>query len=275
MKLSIIITHYKTPNLLESCLNSILEYIKGIEYEVIVTDSSADLSTQVLLEEKFHFPNIRYMPFRDNVGYGRCVNAGIKKAKGDFIFIINADILLQDETSVLAMTDYLKAHESVGLVGAKLFNIDGSIQQSYFREPTLSAILARRTNWRNTSWGKRALARYEFHRYNFENPLEVDWLMGSCLMTRRDALKEVGELDTRYWMYFEDVDWARRFRRHKYKVVYLPQAVLTHYHGHSSKGVKGMFDAFSNPYTREHIKSYLTYLLKWNILAPLHFTSHL
>jgi len=275
MKLSIIITHYKTPNLLENCLGSLLKYLRGIEYEVFVVDSSAELSTQVLLEEKFNLPVIHYLPFKENVGYGRSVNAGLKEAKGEFIFIINADILSKDSSSVPLMMDYLKTHKDVGLVGGKLFNIDGTLQQSYFREPTVSAILARRTSWRNTVWGKRSLAYYEFHRYNFGKPLEVDWLMGSCFMTRRDALKEVGWLDNRYWMYFEDVDWARRFRGHGYKVLYLPGAVFIHYHGHSSKGVKGIFDVFSNPYTRVHIKSWLKYLLKWRILAPLHLTSHI
>lgn len=275
MKLSIIITHYKTPNLLENCLDSILKNVKGVDYEIIFVDSSAELSTEVILEEKFNLPVIHYLPFKENVGYGRSINAGLKYAKGEFIFVVNADILFQDAKSVSLMMDYLRMHRDVGLVGGKLFNIDGSVQQSYFREPTLGAILARRTSWRNTRWGKRSLAYYEFHRYNFGKPLEVDWLMGSCVMTRRDALREVGELDSRYWMYFEDVDWARRFRRHGYKVFYLPDAVFTHYHGHSSKGVKGIFDVFSNRYTRVHIKSWLKYLLKWRILAPLHLTSHI
>ncbi len=267
MKLSIIITHYKTPNLLTNCIESILTYVKGIEYEVIVVDSGAEFSTQVLMEEKFSIPNIHYVPFNENVGYGYSVNRGLKKAEGEFILIINADILLRDEHSLPLLITYLDEHTDVGLIAGKLFNIDDTIQQSFFREPTLSALFARRTGWRNTRWGRRALDYFEFGQYDFKKPLEVDWLMGSCLLTKREAFEKIGYFNEQFFMYFEDVDWARRARFAGYRIIYHPKAVFTHWHIRASRGTRGIFDPFSNLYSRIHIKSYLKYFYKWRIMG--------
>lgn len=264
MTLSIIITHYKTPKLLIRCVESIIRFLKSIDYEIIVADSVGESSTQALLKKKFSSKSIIiYLGFKENVGYGYLVNRGLEKAKGSLIFIMNADIFLRDEHSILVLLDYLKKHPDVGLIGGKLINPDGSIEQSYFREPTLGAIVARRTAWRHTSWGKRALDRYEFKDYNGAKPLEVDWLMGSCLLTKREALAKVGLLDQRFFMYFEDVDWAKRFRKQEYNVIYHPQAEFTNYQKGVSKGSGGILDVFFNYYTRIHIKSLLKYLLKW------------
>lgn len=266
MDLSIIITHYKTPNLLRNCIESLVKGIKAVTYEIMVTDSGAEMATELLLREEFpHLEHFTYCGFAGNVGYGYSVNRGFEKATGDFILIINADIILHDQQAIPLLMEYLKKNPKVGLVGPKLINIDGSLQQSYFREPTASALFARRTAWSKTRWGKRSLDYYEFRQYNGKGALDVDWLMGSCLVTRRDALLDVGPFDERYWMYFEDVDWARRFRRNGYRVVYYPEATFTHYHIRSSKGERGVFDVFSNPYTRVHLKSWLQYLWKWRM----------
>jgi len=264
MDLSIIITHYRTPNLLRNCIESLVKGIHGVAYEIIVVDSGAEMATEILLNEEFpHLKHFTYLGFTKNVGYGYSVNRGLEKAKGAFILVVNADILLHDKHAIPLMMEYLEKNPKVGLVGPKLINIDGSLQQSYFREPTASALFARRTAWSKTRWGKHSLDYYEFHQYNGKGTLDVDWLMGSCYMTRLDALLNVGLFDERYWMYFEDVDWARRFREKGYRVVYYPRAELTHYHIRSSKGERGIIDVFSNRYTRVHVKSWFMYLWKW------------
>lgn len=264
MDLSIIITHYKTPNLLLECIQSFVVHVKNLKYEIIVVDSAAEMATQNLLEERFGAnKNVHYIAFKKNVGYGYSANRGLARAKGDYMLIVNADIRLEDDKSVPLLIEYVKKHKDVGLVGPRLLNVDGTIQQSYFREPSISAILARRTVWAKTPWGKQSLARYEFHDYNGKAPLEVDWLMGSCYVTSKKAQEKVGDFDERYFMYFEDVDFAHRFRKKGFRVVYLPEARLKHFHIRSSKGEMGIFDMFSNKYTQTHIASWIKYLVKW------------
>ena len=260
-ELSIIITHFKTPHLLLECLDAIKKNLKDISYEVFVSDSEANAGTAFLL--KYHHTGVKHIAFRKNVGYAKLVNEGLKKASGRYILILNADTVIDNEKSIKLMMEYLNQNKKVGVIGPKMVNIDGSIQKSYFREYTLSAVLARRTAWKKTIWGKRALERFEFKKEAADKILKVDWLMGSALMTKGEYAKEIGLMDERYFMYFEDVDWCRRFREAGYEIHYLPKAQLQHFHFKSSDSRKGFLDILTNQLTRTHIASYIKYLLKW------------
>jgi len=261
IELSIIITHYKTPHLLLSCLESIEKNLKSINYEVFVSDSEANEGTAFLI--KYHHPNVNHLAFRKNVGYAKLVNEGLKNAKGKFILILNADTVIEDEKSLRVMIKYLEENKDVGIVGPKLINIDESIQKSYFKEYTLGSVLARRTVWKKTHWGKRALENFEAQKESKDKSLKVDWLMGSALMTKKEYVKKIGLMDERYSMYFEDVDWCRRFREMGYKIVYLPEATIRHFHLKESDSKRGIIDIFTNKLTRIHIMSYFKYLWKW------------
>jgi hypothetical protein len=260
-ELSIIITHYKTPRLLLGCLNSIEKNLKSVDYEIFVSDSEANEGTAFLI--KYHHPNVKYLAFRKNVGYARLVNEGLKNAKGKFVLILNADIVIENEKSVKKMMEFLDKHKNIGIVGPKLINIDGSIQKSYFKEYSLSAVFARRTCWNRTCWGKRALEKFEIQKAPKKEPLKVDWVMGSAIMTKKELINEIGLMDERYFMYFGDVDWCRKFREEGYDIYYLPQTAIKHFHLKASDSKKGIIDIFTNRLTRIHIVSYIKYLWKW------------
>lgn len=264
MKLSIIINHHRTMETLLKCLTALEKEIKTLEYEIIVTDSEAEEGTAGLLAAKY--PEVIYIAHEKNAGFSKIVNPAIEKARGDYFFIINADIILKNEKSLVDMIGYLENHKDAGVVGPKLLNIDGSIQQSHFREYTPLTILARRTLFGKTSLGKKYLDQFAYKDKKISGPLEVEWLMGSALLLERKRLEKIGgKFDERFFMYFEDADLCRRFREAGFKVIYYPLAEMTHYHGKASVGGKGIFDIFGNRLTRVHIASYLKYLWKWRI----------
>lgn len=263
MELSVIITHYKTPHLLVRSIESLMSFLKGIEYEIVVSDSEAVPATRQLLGETFAKRKILYFGFKENVGYGYLVNQGLKRVKGRYILIMNADVSPKDSHALSFLLSYIKKHPNVGLIGGKLVNTDGRTHQSYFREPTIGAIMARRTWWGKTPWGKGALDRYEYRDYNGDYPLHVDWLMGSCLFTTREAVSRVGLLDEQFFMYLEDVDWARRFRIKGYEVMYHPEASFVNYQKGASARKQGVSEFFFNPYVRVHAVSLLKYWWKW------------
>ncbi len=98
--------------------------------------------------------------------------------------------------------------------------------------------------------------------YDHKAPLEVDWLLGACLMAPKNAIARVGLLDEQFFLYFEDVDWCRRFWRKGYKVMYLPQARMVHFHQRLSAGDTAVRSLFSFP-TRAHIMSGFKYFWKY------------
>ena len=258
--ISIIITHHQTLALLKLCLKSIKENIGALDYEVIIVDSQSEEKTRDLIEEEF--PSVKLIHFLKNVGYAKIVNAGIKAAKGDYILILNADILILKD-SVSKMLKFIEIHPRVGAVGPRLLTFSNQPQSSCFRFHSIGAILARRTFFGRLKWGKEKLNRFLMANENLSAPRMVDWVQGSAILVRRAALEKVGLLDERFFMYFEDTDWCRRFWQNGYQVVYLPTAQMSHYYYRVSKKWGGLLDIFFNKYTRLHLISATKYFWKW------------
>ncbi len=267
MKLSIIVNHYRTPEILKICLKSLRKSLSEADFswEIIVSDGATIEKTEEMMEEQFS--EAIFIPFEKNVGFGKLVNAGIKKAQGEFLFIINADIIVENKDVILVMMEYLKKNKDVGLLGPQLLNINDTVQQSCFRFYTPWVVLCRRTFFGRTFLGKKVLDNFlmkdVFDRKNITGPISVDWLMGSAFMMRKSAVEKVGGIDENFFMYFEDVDWARRFWEKGYKVIYFPVAKMYHYHFQSSKKKGGIRDLLFNKYTRIHLASAWKYFKKY------------
>jgi len=266
MKLSIIVNHYRTPEILKICLRSIKENLEnaGFEWEIIVTDSATIEKTEEMMEEEFS--DIIFIPAKKNIGFGKSINIAIKKAKGEYFFIVNADIIINEKKAIEKMLNYIEENKDVGMVGPKLLNVNDTVQQSCFRFYTPLTVICRRTFLGKIFWGKKILDKFlmadVFRGKKIVEPIPVDWLMGSAMMVRKSDLEKVGVFDESFFMYFEDVDWARRFWENRLKVVYFPDARMYHYHFQSSKK-KSFWSSFLNKYARIHIKSALKYFIKY------------
>jgi hypothetical protein len=266
MKLSIIVNHYQTPEILKICLRSIKDNLKnaGFDWEIIVTDSATIEKTLEMMEELF--PDIVFIPAERNIGFGKSINVALEKAQGDYLFIVNADIVIDDRGAIEKLLEYIENNNDVGMVGPKLLNVNDTIQQSCFRFYTPLTVICRRTFLGKTFFGKKVLdyflMRDVFENRNIMEPISVDWLMGSAMMIRKSDLKEVGGFDETFFMYFEDVDWSRRFWENGLRVVYFPRSEMYHYHFQSSKK-KSLFESVFSRYARIHIKSALKYFLKY------------
>ncbi len=265
MDLSIIITHHNTPELLDLCLKSINKTVKNVKYETIVADSESKEKVEELIREEYL--HTKLISFKDNVGYSRIVNAALKKAKGNYILILNADIIILDG-SVSKMLIYMKNHLRVGVIGPQLLDFTGNVQRSCFSRPSLRILAARRTFLGKTKWGKRQINKFLMEEIiaKSRQPVPVDWLQGSAVMIRKQAIKKVGLWDERFFMYFEDADLCRRFWKNGYEVVYFPEAKMVHYYHRSSKKWGGFLDLFLNKYTRIHLISALKYFWKYRKL---------
>ena len=262
--LTIIITHHKTPILLKLCLKSILENIEDVEYEIIIVDSQTESTVKDLIEEKI-FNKVKLISFPKNIGYAKLVNTGIKKAKGNNILILNADILVL-KGSIQEMIDFMKNNPQTGIIGPQLLTFSNQVQNSYFKFPTVGAILARRTFLGRLKWGKKKLDEFLMQKED-SFPKKVNWVQGSAMFVRKEAINKVGLMDERYFMYLEDTDWCRRFWQNNYEVIYLPSAKMSHYYYRASKKWNSFLDVFFNKYARIHLISAFKYFWKWRKLA--------
>jgi len=149
------------------------------------------------------------------------------------------------------------------LIGPQLLNFNGSVQESCFCFYRPLTILYRRTWLGKTKKGKADLDRFLMKDFDRQTTRPVDWLLGAALMVRASALKQIGPMDERFFLYFEDVDWCRRFQADGWGVVYFPEAKMHHYHGRTSKKSGGIRDIFFNKYTWIHLASAVKYFWKY------------
>lgn len=259
INLSIAVNSYRTPELLRLCLQSLRDHVSGIEYEVISVDSATEEVTEMMVREEF--PEVRFFPYRENVGFKTLVNRSIKESRGEYIFLINSDIIVNGDT-VRLLTQYFDTHPEVTLAGPRQINFNGEDQLSCFRFYRPFTILCRRTILGKLSWGKRHLDWFLMKDYDRKSPRTVDWVMGSAMFVRRSAALSVGLMDNRFFMYMEDVDWCRRFWENGYQVLYYPEASVFHYHAKgSARG--GLLGLLGNRLTWWHIGSAIKYFWKY------------
>ncbi len=252
MKLSIIVTSYKNPELLKVCLNSIKKNLILTDFEIIVVDSATEERSELMMKE--YFPEIKFIPSEKNIGFGRLVKKGYNTSQGEFILILNGDIIVKDK-AIERLLNYIENNPKVGIVGPKLLNFNTTLQYSCLRFPTPLTIIYRRTFLGRLWFAKKNLDSFLMKEFNHQEEKEVDWLMGSALMTSRKAIKKVGLMNEKFKMYFEDTDWCRRFWDNGWKIIYLPTSEMYHYHGRGSVGKGVIQSLLFNKLTWIHIKS--------------------
>lgn len=272
MTLSIIILSYKNPGLLRLCLSSLAKDISPkLDYEVVVVDNASTYETRsvVIHEFKSKFKKLKLVPIKNNAGYTKGVNEGIKNSEGDYIFYINHDVVVVGQ-AIEKLMAYLKMRPDVGLIGPELLNFNGTHQNSSFRFYTPLTILYRRMPY--LPFASKELENFTMNDKDSGKILEADWISGAAFMFSRQAIDKVGLLDENLFHYFSDVDWSRRFWENDYKVIYYPVSKIYHYHGQGSRGRFGVFDVFINKETRWHIKDAARYFRKYGLSAK-HFCS--
>ncbi|MBU1167481.1 glycosyltransferase family 2 protein [Patescibacteria group bacterium] len=259
--LSIIIVHYKTPSLLAQCVKSIKKSKPQLNYEIIVIDNNSMDETVEMMEDDF--PDVNLIANKENIGFPKAVNQGIRKSKGEFILLLNPDITAL-ENVLEGMIVYLKEHPEIGLLGPKLINPNGSVQKSCFSfYPSVMTVLYRRTFLGNFNRGHEKIKKFTMADWDHDSGREVAWVLGSAMLVPRKVIEKVGLMDERFFMYMEDVDWCRRIGSAGLKVYYYPDFKMVHYYARASDTKSNVFLAFFNRQTRIHIASAIKFFLKY------------
>ena len=260
MKLSILIVNYNSGALTHSCLESLFKHELPTSTEVIVIDNaSSDDSVGFLRSD---WPEITVIANAHNRGLAAAVNQGLAEAKGEYVLLLNPDIIVFPG-AVASLVTFMDSHPRAGIAGGQLLSPNGKLQHSAFRFYRPSTILYRRTWLGRTKRGQAEIDRFLMKDFDHQSVRPVEWLMGSCYLLRTAAVAEVGGMDELFFLYFEDVDWCRRFWEKGWQVVYVPQARFSHFHQRRSRAHQ-LLGILTNWTTREHIRSALKYFWKYH-----------
>lgn len=258
---SIIIVNYNVREFLHQALQSVRRASAGLNVEVIVVDNnSADGSTEMVADE---FPEVTLIENRDNTGFSRANNQGIRIAQGRYLLILNPDTILQEDT-LTTLVDYLDRNPEAGAVGCQILNPDGSFAPESRRAfPTPRVALYRITGLSRLFPRSPRFGRYNMTFLPIDKESEVDALSGSCMMVRHAALYHspetaeslallngrasgenirstdsgsgAGLFDETFFMYGEDLDWCFRIQQAGWSIRYTPETKIIHYKGESTK----------------------------------------
>ncbi|MGB9588095.1 MAG: glycosyltransferase family 2 protein [Armatimonadota bacterium] len=227
---SVVIVNWNTKDLLQRCLESVYRTLPPLSFEVVLVDNaSTDGSAEMVAEL---FPQVTLIVSDVNLGYSAGSNLGMASTSGEFILLMNPDTELQ-EGAVIRMVEFARAQPKAGIVGPRLLNPDGSLQKSGRTFTTWWREVLGLTKLYNM-W-VRLCPEADWGRESFDIPAMVDEVSGACMLVRRLALDEVGMLDERFFMYYEEVDWCRRMAQAGWEIHYLPSAEVVH---HWSAGAK-------------------------------------
>ncbi len=234
MRLSIIIVSWNVRQPLVACLQSLERHPPADPPEVIVVDNaSTDGAVEVVRRD---FPWASVLRNEENCGFAAANNRGIAVAQGEYLLLLNPDTLVHPR-ALETLCAFLHAHPDVGACGPRLLNEDGTLQPSARQFPSFRASLYRHTILRHLFVFRGHYRRWMMSDFPYDRQRDIDQLMGAALMLRRSAVDQVGLIDERFFMYYEEVDLCHRLRQAGWRIVFVPEATITHLGGESARQV--------------------------------------
>lgn len=262
LELSVTVCSWNTLDDLRACLLSLARARPEAPFEVIVIDNNSEDGSPDMVEKEF--PWVRLFRQRSNLGFTGGHNFAIEQKLAPHVFLLNSDATVH-AGAIRKLLDFIAQNPKAGIVGPKVLNPDLTLQHSCRRFPNPVAALFRNTFFGRLFPKNRFTREYLMLDWTHDGPREVDWVSGCAFLARSEVIREVGVLDPEYFMYCEDVDWCFRTWKAGFKVMYVPEAVVTHAIGRSTdKAPNRMIGRFHRSMLRFYRKNMLP-----QVFAPL------
>jgi len=258
VRFSIITVNYASWPYTLRCVDSLYKTGHG-DFEVLVVDNDQESAVPEMPHP------VRLIRNPENVGFARACNQGILASDGEYVVLINPDTLVE-ENFFESLEEFFDQNPGAGVAGPRIVDGEGNLQLSARKELGFVSGFLGRTSLLTRLFPKNPLVRRLFPTaQKLPGPTVVDWVSGACMIIRRRTIEEIGLMDERFFMYFEDADLCRRAREAGWLVYYLPQVEVLHHTGASSR---------SKPWAVWNLhKSAFLYHRKHGAHGPLHFYS--
>ncbi len=265
LDLSIIIVNRNTRDLVLTCIESIYETVPQLSFEIFLVDNASDDGSVAAVLDRF--PAVHAIGNDRNLGFARANNQAIRKATGRFVVLLNTDTVLTSSALAL-IVEYMDSNPDVTICGGQLLNRDGSLQNSIANLPTLATELLNKSLLRRLN-----PRRYPGKEHRFDQPVEVESIIGACMVVRREAIEGAGLLDETYFFFFEETDWCLAMKKKGGRVFFHPEARIYHLQGETAKKnlVAARIEYWKSRYTyfRKHYSASTFILLRSGLFAKL------
>lgn len=236
----IVIVNYRTADLVIDCLRALSAQVSDLVNSrvVVVDNNSGDDSVVKLaaaIEREGWSSWTDVMPLDRNGGFAFGNNASIRIALAstesvDYVMLLNPDTVAYPG-AIKALVDFMDAHPDAGVAGSQLENANGSVECSAHTFPSPLGEL-------NGAARLGVLSRL-LHRYVVSPPSRAlahpcDWVCGASMIIRRQVIEDIGLMDERYFLYFEEVDYCRRAHQAGWQCWHVPDSRVIHLEGAST-----------------------------------------
>ncbi len=259
-KVSIVILDFLKASKVVENVRSILAQIIDFEIEIIVVDNSVNEENALILKKLENEKNVRLITNEENIGYTRGNNLGVKYVTGEFIAIVNPDIIWKEFDTLQKLIDFLQKNKDVGVLAPAQINPDGSFAMTVRAFPNFIIQMARRTFLRYLPGFKSKVAFDEMHHLDYTKIQSVHWLQSSFVIMRKDFWEECGGFDEDYFLFMADAELCWKSWKKGKKVVFYPETKVYADGLRCSSG--GFLDLFTKRVMRIHVKDSFKYTRK-------------
>ncbi len=229
--ISVIIVNYKVPDNICQLLCSLQDAELYKSTEIIIVDNASNDNSQKIVTNKF--PNVTWIALKNNIGFGKACNVGAQESRGKYLFFINPDTLISQNTLKVTV-DFFESNPDVGIMGPKIINPDGSFQPQCRRAfPTPFNAFAYMIGLSRLFPKSTLFGQYNLTYLSPDISMEIDAVSGSCMYVRKQLFNDLGGFDKAFFMYGEDLDLCAKCREKGYKVWYNPSTQVIHFKGKS------------------------------------------
>lgn len=231
MAVAVLLVNYRAYDALARALESLGAYLNPDD-EVVVIDYESEAARAAELTARH--PRVRMVPRADNRGFAAGVNLAAAATQAPYLLLLNPDAVLEGPVPRV-LEQWMTSHERAGVAGPRVLNPDGSVQPSARRFPGLTTTLGGRSTWLTRRLPNNWFSRRNLIGRDATQPVDVDWVSGACLMTRRDLFDRLGGFDEGFFMYWEDADYCRRATQAGFRCTYVPGVTARHVGGVSAQ----------------------------------------
>jgi len=281
LDLAIVILNYNTRDLLRTCLESVYAAQGSFSVTLCVVDNaSTDQSSQMVAGQ---FPQAGLIISHENSGYSAGNNQAMRQLGFDdpatdstrlprYVLLLNPDTVLPPD-ALAQMIAFMDERPQAGVAGPRVRRPDGSLDRACRRSFPTPAVSFYRMTGLSRLFPKSRL----FNAYNLEYLPEdavhpVDAVVGAYMQVRGETIAQIGLLDEAYFMYGEDLDWAKRAKDRGWEVWYNGQVAITHVKEAASKRSRKARVAFYEAmwiFYRKHYRGQTPWLLDKAVLAGI------
>lgn len=254
LDLSICIVSHESRADLPACLESVYAQAGQLSTEIILVDNASVDGSAAFVQTTF--PRVNLVVNSHRHGFATNLNRALRLSQGRYLLSLNPDTILLPG-ALAALVTFMDNTPSAAVGGSKTFYPDGKLQYTCREFPSVATILWR---WLHLEklYTPAFYRRFLMLDWPHHEVRQVDWVLGACMLLRREPIFNIGLFDEAFYLYYEDIDVCYRLRQQGFDTYFVPEAQIIHrYHRSSARGI--------NRLTVEHAKSIIHYFRKHGI----------